>query len=338
MNRYQNNNPTFPTPRCCGVTLVELLVALAIGSFLVIGAVQVAAQSRHAFRINASIARVQETAQFAMDTIETDLRMASNWGLLSRGDAIAGRAFEKDPDEADPADLEPPTNCGASWALDLMRPVEGTDNSYSLPSATCAARGDGGAQANSDTLTIRRATVEQVAPEAGRLQIQTTRVSGKLFKDGTAPPELDSPMAETHDLLVSTYYVAKSSDLIPGVPTLRRKTLTAISGAPTIVDLEVAPGVENMQLQFGIDVDKDNAVDRYVNPGNAIFDPAEAAYIPEARIITARVWLVVRSVEREAGIVDTRDYRPGNVDLVIPDDSLRRLQVSKTILLRNTRT
>ena len=72
-----------------GLTLVEMMVALAIGSFLIIGAVQIYNQSRQAFVVNESIARVQETAQFAMDTIEADLRMASNWGRTSRALTIA---------------------------------------------------------------------------------------------------------------------------------------------------------------------------------------------------------------------------------------------------------
>jgi hypothetical protein len=54
--------------------------------------------------------------------------------------------------------------------------------------------------------------------------------------------------------------------------------------------------------------------------------------------MTARIWLVVRSIDRELGIVDNRDYEPGDVDLGVPDDDFRRLQVSKTILLRNART
>ena len=74
-----------------GLTLVELMVALAIGSFLMIGAIQIYSQSRQAFVVNESIARVQETAQFAMDTIEADLRMASNWGRNSRPLAVEGR-------------------------------------------------------------------------------------------------------------------------------------------------------------------------------------------------------------------------------------------------------
>ena len=43
-----------------GLTLIELMVALAIGSFLVIGSIQIYSQSREAFIINESIARVQQ--------------------------------------------------------------------------------------------------------------------------------------------------------------------------------------------------------------------------------------------------------------------------------------
>jgi type IV pilus assembly protein PilW len=315
-----------------GVTLVELMVALSIGSFLMIGAVQVYNQSRQAFVVNESIARVQETAQFAMETIEADLRMASNWGRQSRGTAIVGRSV---PGDVNPLALAAPANCGADWALDLANPVTGSNNNYVLP---CAATGPGGAQANSDTVTTRRTTVAAAPLQAGRLQVQSTRVQGELFDDGNIPASFDPLGSETHNLLVNSYYVAASSTLIPGVPTLRRKSLVVTGGAPAVVDQEVAPGVENIQLQFGLDVDADNTVDRYVNPGDPVLDPLAAGFIPGARILTARVWIVVRSVSPELGIQDLRDYEPGDVDLGVPADQFRRMQVSKTILLRNART
>jgi type IV pilus assembly protein PilW len=313
-----------------GLTMVELLVALAIGSFLMIGAVQIYKQSRQAFVVNESIARVQETAQFAMDTIEADLRMASNWGRTSRALSIEGRSISGD---TNPNGLPEPTDCGAGWALDLAMTVDGDNNAYTLP---CGATG--GAQGNSDTVTIRRATVDPVPLEAGRLQIQTTRIQGQLFADGTVPTAFTPADSTTHNLLVSSYYVAADSDLIPGVPTLRRKTLTVSGGAPDIDDQEVAPGIENLQIQFGVDVDEDNTVDMYVNPGDQVYDPTAAGHIPGARVITARVWLVIRGVSPEVGIRDNRDYEPGDVDLGVPNDQFRRMQVSKTILLRNTRT
>lgn len=339
MNRANRLPTKHPAHHTAGVTLVELMVALSIGAFLMIGAVQVYNQSRQAYVINDSIARVQETAQFALDTIEADLRMASNWGRTSRSDSIVGRALEAD---ANPLNLPAPAACGAGWALELERPIVGTDNTYTLP---CAA--ENGSQPQSDVVTIRRASADPAPLQNGRLQVQSTRVQGELFADGDVPagfaydPDdlLLSPSA-VHNLLVSSYYVAPTSGLIPGVPTLRRKTLVMSGGAPGIEDQEVAPGVENLQLQFGVDVDQDNTIDRYVNPGDEILEPGSGGFIPAARVMTARVWLVVRSVSREPGITHNPDnpYRPGNVDLGVPDDEFRRLQVSKTILLRNART
>jgi len=319
------------TPRReSGVTLVELMVALAIGSFLIIGAVQVYNQSRQAYVINDSIARVQETAQFAMDTIEADLRMASNFGQTSRADMIIGRSLSVDPN---PKGLAVPADCGVPWVLDLERPVQGSNNNFTL---ACAA--SGGSQANSDTVTVRRATVASVPLDATRLQIQSTRIQGEIMDDGAIPAGFDVTTSRTHNLIVNSYYVSADSPLIPGVPTLRRKTLGTSAGAAVVDDIEVAPGVENLQLQFGVDMDGDNTVDRYVNPGDAVITPGAAGFVPASRVLTARVWLVVRSLSPEIGIVDLADYRPGDVNLGVPNDQFRRLMVSKTILLRNTRT
>ena len=331
MKKMRNNHSVPNVSRHqAGLTMVELLVALAIGSFLMIGSVQVYNQSRQAFVINESIARVQETAQFAMDTIEADLRMASNWGRNSRALAVEGRSLNGNPN---PNSLAAPADCGADWALDLAMTVDGDNNSFTLG---CAATG--GAQPNSDMLTVRRASVAPAPLEAGRLQIQTTRIQGQLFDDGVIPATFSPADSTTHNLLVNTYYVAADSELIPGVPTLRRMTLTMVAGVQEITDQEVAPGVENLQIQFGIDVNEDNTVDRYVNPGDPIYDPNAVGYVPGARVMTARIWLVVRGISIENGLQDNRSYTPGDVDLGVPSDKYRRMQVSKTILMRNTRT
>ncbi|MCH9696164.1 MAG: PilW family protein [Gammaproteobacteria bacterium] len=314
--------------RQTGITLVELMVALAIGSFLMIGTVQIYNQSRQAFVVNESIARVQETAQFAMDTIEADLRMASNWGRNSRGLAVEGRAIAGD---ANPISLATvPVLCGDDWATNLGIPIDGSDNGYTL-----ACGGVDGEDPNSDVVTVRRASVNPVVPLAGKLQIQTTRIQGQIFENGLIPNSFSPADSTTHDLMVTSYYVAPTSGLIAGVPTLRRQRLTA---GPAIVDEEVAPGVENLQLQFGIDIDQDNTVDRYVNPGDPIYDPQAAGYVPGARVITARVWMLVRGIIAEPGVQDSTNYSPGNQPLGVINDNFRRMLVSKTILLRNART
>ena len=317
--------------RQTGMTLIEVMVALAIGSFLIIGAVQIYTQSRQSYIINESIAKVQDTASFAMDAIESDLRLASNWGRMSRPLGIEGRSVIGD---ANPNNLPGiPAECGQEWVLNLALPVDGDNNAYNLPCPPSIA-----AQATSDHLVVRRATVDPVPFEAGRIQLQTTRVQGALFTDGNLPTGFTAGDSSTHNLLVSSYYVANDSELIPGVPALRRIVLRMNGGVADIIDEEIAPGVENLQVQFGVDVNGDNTVDRYVNPDSGVYDPTSAAYIPGAKIITARLWLVVRGIDIENGLVDDNTYTPGDVDLGQPADNFRRMQVSKTILLRNARS
>jgi type IV pilus assembly protein PilW len=312
-----------------GLTLVEMMVALAIGSFLIIGAVQIYNQSREAFVINESIARVQETAQFAMDTIEADLRMASNWGMTSRPMNIVGRS---EPTDVNPKTLAVPLDCGEDWSIELGVPVDGFNNVLGL---TCPA--DQVAQPNSDVLTVRRASVNPVPLQPGRLQLQTTRVQGELFDDGIIPGNFTAADSSTHNLVVSSYYVDGNSQLIPGVPTLRRKALGVQGVNSAVFDQEIAPGVENLQVQFGVDMNEDNTVDRYVNPGDQIYNPEAPGYFPGARVITARIWLVVRGLTIEPGVEDLKTYDPGDVNLGVINDNFRRIVVSKTILLRNAR-
>lgn len=305
--------------RQSGLTLVELLVALAVTSFLIVGAVQVYTQSRQAFMLNESLARVRETAQFALDTIESDLRLAGNWGRTNRARAIDGRAVAGNANPLNIAGV--PAECGDDWVLGLDLIVDGADNVYTLPCPPGTASSRVGVQPGTDTFTVRRTTAEPAPPEAGRIQVQSTRIDGRLFADGIVPTGFAPDKSSTHTLLVHSYYVADDSSLAPGIPTLRRKTLATIAGAPAIVDHEVTPGIESLQVRFGVDVDGDNSVDRYVDPGDPLYDPLAAEFVPEARVITVRVQLGARDPHPDA-----------------PAGDVRRVQVSKTVLLRNART
>ncbi len=66
-----------------GVSLIELMVALAIGSLLVLGLVEVFAASRTAYQLSEGMARVQENSRFAVDYLQRDLRMAGHMGCVN---------------------------------------------------------------------------------------------------------------------------------------------------------------------------------------------------------------------------------------------------------------
>ena len=326
-----------PPTRGAGMTLIELMIALAIGSFLLLGAVTVFVQSRTTFRVSESISRLQENARFALDRLEADVRMAGFWGLSTRSNKIQGRARP-----ADPAAFAVANDCRNNWAVHLDLAVAGSNNGY--PAAACASRYSAAAQSFADTLVIRRAAVDpDPLPDRGTLYVQSARLGdGRLFIGQVVPPGYAAATSRSHRLVVNGYYVSQDSTVSQPdnpVPSLRVKTLIGTGGGPSIVDQEVLPGVEDLQVQLGIDTDVPGAlnrgsVDRYVNFGSPLLDPA---LNPDTAVVAVRLWLRVRAERPEPGFVDTATYEYADQDVPAPGDRFRRVVVSKTIHLRNSR-
>jgi type IV pilus assembly protein PilW len=316
------------------MTLIELMVALAIGSFLMIGAVTVFMQSRTTFRISESVSRLQESARFVLDAMEPDVRMAHYWGLTTRSNQLLGRARPTDP-----IAFAVGNDCGANWSVNLMEAVGGTNNGYGW---ACAAFGV--AQATADTLVARRVAEDfDPAPSANTLYVQSARLEdSQLFVGPGLPAQPLPATSQTHRLIVNGYYVSRNSALdVPGtnVPSLRMKTLVGGAGGVRVIDQEVLPGVEDMQIQFGIDTDVVGAVNRgsinrYVNPGDPLLDPVAN---PNTEVLAVRLWLRIRAERRENGFTDTTTYAYADQNAGPFNDPFRRIVVSKTIYLRNAR-
>ncbi len=320
-----------------GVSLIELMVALVIGLFLIAGAVMVYSQSRKAYRTIETVARLQETARYALDVMDADVRMASYWGLASRPDYIINGAG---PAEDTPVDLaaaeEVVDECGNNWAIDLDAYIAGWNGPDDYGLACDAYQDD--YRADTDGLIVRRGS--ETAPAtlvADRLYIQSSRVQGTIFLADAActnpkdvaciPAGYSPPASETRELISTAYYVSDVSVGRTGVPALRRKRLVAGS----ILDEEVISGVEDMQTRFGIDINGDTNADTYVDPQA---DPASYG----GQIVATRIWLRVRAEEPDVGFSDDRAYAYADLDAAPPNDHVRRIVVSRTISLRNKRT
>lgn len=66
-----------PLPRQqAGLTLVEIMIALLIGLFLIAGIIQLFINTKQTYRLQEALARLQENGRFAMDFIGRDIRMA----------------------------------------------------------------------------------------------------------------------------------------------------------------------------------------------------------------------------------------------------------------------
>lgn len=324
-------SPSIAYRRSRGLSLVELMVALAIGTFLLAGAITVFGKTRDLYRTNEQAARLQEVARFAMSTVEADLRMASYWGLLNNSADISNRPFAGALPAGIDAALEGQIDaCGNNWAVDVNVYLEGFDADYPLNCDPFSA-----VVAGSDVLTVRHSAVTAMDAAAlalsdGLVKIQASRSQGEIFTGTVSPPDYLPPSSEARAMVVHSYYVDQASDARANTPSLRRKRLAAAGGAPAVVDEEIVPGIEDLQLQIGWDTNGDQNAELYVN--------AETAGVPAAAVpVAVRVWVMARAEQAEVGFTDDRTYNYGNRVAYAPADNFRRLLLSKTIMLRNTR-
>jgi hypothetical protein len=140
-------------------------------------------------------------------------------------------------------------HCGDSQVTGLARALDVSDDRYALP---CPAEGRG-VVPGTDTLTVRRASARLAAPAPGRAQLLGVLPNGSrtLIWNGALPAGtvLQPSRVELRDLIVRSYYVARSADGDRNTPALRVKSLTAISGIPAFVDTEVMEGIEDLQVK-----------------------------------------------------------------------------------------
>ena len=324
-----------------GVGLIELMVAMLIGLFLILGAVTVFNQSRNTYRASEGVARLQETARLAMDVIESDIRMANYWGMNNRADYIINRAGPSQPPPAT-FTAQQQTNvslCGtaaSNWVINLDEYLGGSNNSYGLQCAASNYR------AGSDVVFVRRANeARPLALDPNRVYLQTSRIQGTLFVPNAGcvvptnpaciPAAYLPPASESRELEARAYYVSSQSTLRNDVPSLRRKRFASVNAAlpaNAILDEEIVSGVEDLQVRIGVDTNGDSNIDQYVNPGGV---PGNAA------VVSVTVWLRVRAEDRDFGHRDQTTYQYADIPAVTPNDNYRRIVVSKTIHIRNSR-
>ena len=362
--------------------MIELLVGLAIGSFIIVGAVMVYAQTRNTYAINETQARLQENARYAMALLEPDLQLAGYYGYsnnssdfrFKNGTAVTSVSSTEQGDPAVAGLPAAGSTCGNNFAVDLLMSVQGS-NSSSGPIATCAPPtaagmnagawylGSAVANMGTDTLTIRRAsTADQPASSAAYIQLylnELKRTNQYVFS--AAPAAAPGPVDATRkirNLIVRTYYVATNSRTRTAFPTLWRKSLDTDGAAPAVIDEEILPGVEDFQVQFGLDTgdhdatlgvdqDEDNnlvpdktngVVSRWVDPNSALMSPPPAGI--SAQVVAVRVWLRIRADASEVDYVDGKTYSYAGVSYTPAgtDTNVRRALISRTIYLRNART
>ncbi|MFB2831268.1 PilW family protein [Aeromonas jandaei] len=319
-----------------GFTLIEWLIAMVIGVFLLGGVLSIFVASRSTSEDSFDQSELQENGRLAMRLIAQDLKWAGFWGdytgmpmqlnvgVTTTTGAVVTSA--KDClDERGEGSL--PSNSApirGLWAVNVDSNKLTTGNAFSC--ITSANR-----VANSDIISIKRLMgfpLADSALSANRFYMATTPQSAIIFRGNETPPTNTAmPNRQLWEYQHYIYHIVDNN----GVPELHKRMLTANDGSWDISGA-LAQGIEKIILLYGVDTSpvQDGRIDKYV----AINSVASNEW-NEGRVIAVRLFILVRSLHASNKYVNNNTYQVGNIQVPSNGDGFRRLLLETSIALRN---
>lgn len=325
--------------RQSGLTMVEILVALALGLFLMTGILSVYLGSKQTYRVVEALARSQENGRYAVELLGRTVRMAGYVGC-ARLDGSLPVNIIVDP----PEDVE----LGAATYIegrDVDSEMEIGDVAVALDTDMVVVRGGGGPMARLDAEKALNANakIDRNADDwsAGDILMisdcsnvdifRATNVSkdpnGKGItiahaKNGNTENKLSKPYTKGADVMSyreTTFFVAASQAEECAEPC-RGLWRHLGDGDPQ----EILQGVENMQILYAIGT---RALDSYMTAEEV--DDADAW----GRVVAVRIDLLL--VSPEDNLVDSPRSIVFNGEELNPDDRRMRRVLTTTVAIRN---
>ncbi len=357
-----------------GLTLVEVMVAITISLILLAGVMQLFTSSRQTYRVQDGLARLQENGRFAMDFLSRDIRMAGYQGCRRAAGAtnvnntLAGaiptsfnpnmglqgwEATGTNPAQTyniASANVAPVSTTAGHWTtaggttLENFQAVPGSDivriwtageNPARITQTTGGASTvvrtvPGSVFANDEILMFSDCVNADVAQACNVLtigtgEVQLTLSAGCVPGNVAAMPLSTGAGGEVLRLVSNIYYVGKRDNNPNNPPSLFRRPLagaTLIAGNPE----ELLEGVESMQVLYGEDTDNDRTANRYITANNVT---------NWANVVSARLSLLMRSVEEASSVTDSNNYRLAETTINPTDDRRLRRVFTTTLQIRN---
>lgn len=318
MNRLITLKTVLCQPRRqSGFSLIELMIALAIGLVLLAGLTMLIVQQSSTRDALEKSSRSIENGRYAMQLLRDDIQMAGFYGEYS---PLSGTVYST----PDPCVIT--GNLG--WDVTTVPvAIYGYPGGVGDPTSC----GLNNYKPNTAILVVRRTASDTVAAAsavAGTTYLQVSRCSTSatqfvLGAGGFVLQEKDcSTLAPLRKYIVRLYYISSCNSCgSDTIPTL--KVVEFVDGVQTTLPL--AEGIDNMQFNYGLDnvAPPDGAPDSYVTA------PALADW---SDVVAVRVNLLARDSEPTAGYQDSKTYNLGGVAAVGPfNDAYKRHAYSELV-------
>jgi type IV pilus assembly protein PilW len=311
-------------PKQKGLSLIEVMIAITLGLILLSGLVQFFVGSKQSYQVLDSINGMQENGRYALRVIGDSLHAADHWG-----------GIESDDVSGTPG-VTGIGNCNAAWILNVSEGIKGFEGGATSPLPTsCIAAAN--YLANTDAVVVRHAggTFFSGAAANGTgtdIWVNTTIGGTATLSDGNSVSTTDVNGLYHYPYKVDAYFIkpcsvqagAACADTDDGgkpIPTLARLTLSG----NTLTEQTLVSGVEQMQIEYGVDTNGDNNAEFYAS--------ASAVTATQwAQVASIRISLVVRSDQTSKTADNTAytlpggfSYTPAASDQVYPRKVFTRL-------------
>ena len=319
-----------------GFTLVEWLVAMLLGLFLLAGVFAVFVMSRSSSEDAFDQSELQENGRLAIRLISQDIKWAGFFGAYTGQPTQVGPSLTLSAGSIIPASSDCLDERSVGSLPSPLGPIRGlwvsrVSASKGLSGFTCIDVNK--RVENSDVISIKRLVGRPIpASEAlddNRFYMATNSQEARVIKGGETRPLFgannESQLWEYQHYI---YYLSQEN----GIPVLRKRYLTANSGSFEIGGA-MAEGVEHMVLMFGVDdsVIPDGRIDRYLSA-----DQMAAQSWNEGRVLGVRLFLLIRAAKESARYKNNNTYQLGNLPPIKGNgDGYRRLLLESSIALRN---
>jgi len=200
------------TRSAAGLSLIEIMIALAISSVLVLGLVEVFAASRTAYQLSTGLARVQENGRFALDFLQRDVRMAGHLGCVND----QARFLPENVTPSRPALASTFLNDVDQLAANYAAAPEALRFDIGMQGYDAKIDGAGAATGSGSTIALTTAPTAATAGSAWQ-----PALSVALFDDINGPAGSAGKPAQNSDILVLRYFTptgAQMTKFTPGDP------------------------------------------------------------------------------------------------------------------------
>jgi type IV pilus assembly protein PilW len=302
-----------------GFTLVEIMISLTLG-MIVIAALLVVFSNASASRKEVErTSRQIENGHYAMQLLADEMRHAGYFAEF-KPDVLTTPATKPDPCAT--------TVDALKAALALQ--VQGYDDAAGASIPTCISD----VRAGTDIFVVRRtstcvrATTDCEGVVAGAPYFQASLCGGATELASTnssnwfALDTVDANLTRTkrdcatpadiHRYLTRIYFVANNDLPGDGIPTLKRAELGGNGGVTVFKIVPLVEGVENLQIEFGLDSDNDGSPDVFTADPDTYACVGSACVANWRNVMAARVNLLVRNTEQTPGYTDTKIYTLGH--------------------------